>query len=69
MVISEEVCDECGSPLVPILEHFNGCKYKLEFFGGNASWDKSSEHLKDGILYFWDNLIGTWSIKEQQVPQ
>ena len=50
----------------PALEHENGCRTKLSFYGGDPDWDRSVEHERDGTWYEWSTTCGgTWAFKQQ----
>lgn len=58
-----DTCPECGCPGGrPALEHFKGCRLRVEFFGGDKSWDKDRTQVRDGTRYFWNEVMGTWRL-------
>lgn len=56
-----DVCRYCSAEMRPALEHDRGCKIRVEFYGGDASWRTTEDHYgPDGTRYSWNNDLGTW---------
>jgi hypothetical protein len=62
-----ETCIYCGCPDDrPALEHNRHCVLRIEFFGGDAEWDTTKEYNHLGMLYAWDEKLGSWVVSEKQ---
>lgn len=56
-----DACPHCGVSPRPSLEHKDGCPVRLEFYGGNTSWDQTMHHAgKDGAVFEFDRSMKTW---------
>jgi len=56
-----EQCEYCGVYPRPALEHKRGCKIRLEFYGGDASWDTSKDQYHhDGARFTYKDDMATW---------
>lgn len=63
-----ENCEHCGVTPRPALEHKRDCKLRREFYGGDASWDTTKDHHRDGVRYAWRDDMATWMPVFEPIP-